>query len=194
MLDFKILRTDASGMPIEWIGYQEAARLHHLGLVVYSLGERLRTLHGGINARTGRRSIIELNSIIATRHSHSGGYHLGHDYVPPLSNPALFQRDDHLCLYCGNRFSRYHLSRDHVIPLCQGGQDLWSNVVSACKTCNCYKAGRRPEEAGMQLLAVPFTPTYAEYIYLQGHRILADQMEFLKSHFPRKSPLRNRVS
>jgi hypothetical protein len=45
----------------------------------------------------------------------------------------------------------------------------------------------------MQLLAVPFTPTHAEYIYLKGRRILADQMEFLLAHFPRTSPLHARL-
>ena len=45
----------------------------------------------------------------------------------------------------------------------------------------------------MQLLAVPFTPTYAEYIYLKGRRVLADQMEYLLAHFPRSSPLHARI-
>ena len=45
----------------------------------------------------------------------------------------------------------------------------------------------------MELLAIPFTPTHAEYVYLQGRRILADQMEFLLAHFPRNSLLRQRV-
>jgi len=40
---------------------------------------------------------------------------------------------------------------------------------------------------------VPFKPTHAEYVYLRGRRVLADQMEFLKAHFPRTSPLRERV-
>ena len=31
----------------------------------------------------------------------------------------------------------------------------------------------------MQLIAVPFTPTYAEYIYLKGRRVLADQMQYV---------------
>ena len=44
-----------------------------------------------------------------------------------------------------------------------------------------------------QLLAVPFTPTYAEYIYLKGRRVLADQMEYLLAHFPRTSPLHARI-
>ena len=45
----------------------------------------------------------------------------------------------------------------------------------------------------MELIAVPFKPTHAEYVYLRGRRVLADQMEFLKAHFPRTSPLRDRV-
>ncbi len=76
----------------------------------------------------------------------------------------------------------------------QGGRDTWNNVVTACRRCNNHKAGRTPEQAGMQLLAVPFTPTHAEYIYLQGRRVLADQMEFLRAHFPRSSPLHERLA
>lgn len=45
----------------------------------------------------------------------------------------------------------------------------------------------------MQLLAIPFAPTHAEYIYLQGRHVLADQMAFLRAHFPRSSPLRERI-
>ena len=66
-------------------------------------------------------------------------------------------------------------------------------MVTACKRCNNYKAGRTPEQAGIQLLAIPFSPTHAEYVYLQGRRILADQMDFLLKHFPRNSVLRQRV-
>jgi len=46
----------------------------------------------------------------------------------------------------------------------------------------------------MQLIAVPFTPTYAEYIYLKGRRVLADQMQYLLAHIPRSSPLHARQS
>ena len=65
--------------------------------------------------------------------------------------------------------------------------------VSACRRCNNHKAGRTPERAGVELLAVPFVPTHAEYVFLQGKRVLADQMEFLQAHFPRSSPLRQRL-
>ena len=91
------------------------------------------------------------------------------------------------------RFPSNQLSRDHIRPLSQGGRDTWTNVVTACRRCNNLKASKTPEQAGLQLIAVPFTPTYAEYIYLKGRRVLADQMEYLLAHFPRTSPLHARL-
>lgn len=193
-LKHQILRTDAAGMPLEWVNYRDAVRLYYLGQVAYACGSTLVRVYGGTNAITGVRSLIDLNSIIAT---YGNNYALKHDrssYVPPLNNPALFKRDAYLCLYCGTHFRDSELSRDHVTPLSQKGADVWNNVVTACKRCNNHKAGRRPEQARMELLAVPFTPTHAEYIYLQGKRVLADQMEFLRAHFPRHSPLHERLA
>lgn len=193
-LSHQVLRTDVSGMPLEWVGYQDAVRLYHQGQVAYTCGTLLYRVHGGINARTGRRSIIEVNSIIATQGHNRALSKFRDRYVPPLNNPALFRRDSMVCLYCGETFGHSDLSRDHVTPVIQGGQDIWSNVVTACRRCNNHKAGRTPEQAGMQLLAVPFIPTHTEYIYLQGRRVLADQMEFLRAHFPRSSPLHGRLA
>lgn len=186
-----ILRTDVSGMPLEWIHFQTAVKLYYSSQVAYTCGTPLLLIRGGINAKTGHRSQIELNSIIAT---YGSKQQMLEYYVPHLSNLTLFRRDDHVCLYCGERFHERDLSRDHVRPLVKGGKDVWENVVTACKTCNSFKGGRTPEEAHMPLLAVPFQPTYAEFIFLQGRNILADQMEFLSAHFPRSSQLRKRCS
>jgi 5-methylcytosine-specific restriction endonuclease McrA len=188
------LRTDVAGMPLEWIDFQDAVRLYHLGQVAYTCGVSLYRVHGGYNAVTGLRSVIEVNSIIATAGDNRAFAKVMEHYSPPLSNPALFARDAHLCLYCGTPFHARELSRDHVTPLSRGGTDSWTNVVTACKRCNNHKAGYTPEQAGMTLLAVPFCPTHAEYVYLQGKRVLADQMEFLKAHFPRTSPLHSRLA
>lgn len=190
-LQQQVLRTDAAGMPLEWVDYQDAVRLYCSGQVMYDCGSSLYRVRGGISARTGLRSVVVVNSIVATLGTHRG---LHGDYVPPLNNVTLFRRDGHLCLYCGELFNPVELSRDHVTPLSQNGRDVWNNVVTACKRCNNHKAGRTPEQAGMQLLAIPFRPTHAEYVYLKGRRILADQMEFLQAHFPRSSPLRARLN
>jgi hypothetical protein len=189
----QVLRTDVSGMPLEWIGYRDAVRLISLEQVSYSLGKTLYKIRGGINAISGLQSKVEVNAILATWGHHPHTHLFSESYTPPLSNKALFRRDQSLCLYCGEQFPSFMLSRDHVKPLSQGGGDNWVNVVTACKRCNNHKAGYTPEQAGMQLLAIPFTPTHAEYVYLQGRKILADQMDFLLAHFPRNSVLRQRV-
>lgn len=192
-LDQHILRTDVSGMPLEWITYQDAVRLYYLEQVAYACGRLLYRIRGGFNARSGQRSVIEVNSIVATAGAVQATLKGNPAYIPPLNNTTLFRRDDQICLYCGDARRASELSRDHVRPISRGGRDIWMNVVTACKRCNNHKGNRTPEEAGMQLLAVPFTPTHAEYVYLQGRRILADQMAFLRAHFPRSSPLRRRL-
>ena len=65
LLTQQVLRTDLAGMPLEWVDYRDAARLHVLGLVAYSCGDPLFLLHGGINAGTGRQSQLRIHSIIA---------------------------------------------------------------------------------------------------------------------------------
>lgn len=194
VLQHQVLRTDVAGMPLEWVHYKEAARLYYLQQVAYSCGAHLYTLHGGINAITGKRSELRIHSIIATYGDTHALHKARQHYVPPLNNPALFRRDANMCLYCGQQFQRSELSRDHVTPVSQQGADDWNNVVTACKRCNSHKAGRTPEAAGMALLAVPFTPSHAEYVYLQGKQILADQMKFLLAHFPRRSVLHERIA
>ncbi len=189
----QVLRTDAAGMPLEWIDYRDAVRLYALGQVAYSCGSPLFLIRGGYNARSQRCSTIEVNSIVATRGRSPDMAGLMDCYVPPLNNKTLFRRDSSLCLYCGHLFPARELTRDHVRPLSRGGGDTWNNVVTACRRCNNHKGGNTPEQAGMQLLAVPFTPTYAEYIYLKGRRVLADQMAFLLAHIPRTSPLHQRL-
>lgn len=190
----QVLRTDVAGMPLEWIDYREAVRLYHSAQVAYSCGTRLYTILGGYCALTGNRSRIDVSSIIATQGTGRSLAHIRDRYVPPLNNRTLFKRDANLCLYCATRFQTRDLTRDHITPLSQGGRDSWNNVATACRRCNNHKGGRTPEQAAMQLIAVPFTPTYAEYIYLKGRRVLADQMQYLLAHIPRSSPLHARLT
>lgn len=188
-----ILRTDVSGMPLEWVDFKRAVTLQCLGHVTYAYGSTSIRILGGINRMRGQRSYVDINSIIATQGNTQALMKMHANYIPPLHNLPLFQRDACICMYCGVRFPRRQLSRDHVTPLSLGGSDSWNNVVTACLRCNNRKAGRTPQQADMKLLAVPFTPTHAEYIYLQERKILADQMEFLCAHFPRSSPLHQRA-
>ena len=154
----QVLRTDVAGMPLEWIDYREAVRLYHAEQVAYDCGTLLYSVFGGYSSIDGKRSRIDVNSIIAT-HGTSKSLSKNRDqYVPPLNNRTLFKRDANLCLYCGMRYMTRDLTRDHIRPVSHGGLDTWTNVASACRRCNNYKGGRTPEQAGMELIAVPFTP------------------------------------
>ncbi len=176
----RILRLNSSGYPTAWLGWEAAATLKVRDQIVWSLGDTVAVLRGGYNSE-GVRSQLELPAIIAC-----AGESERHSHIPALSNRTLFRRDDSFCLYCGNQFPESELTRDHVVPLSQGGRNTWANVVAACQRCNNRKGGRTPEQAGMALLAVPFTPNIFEFMYLSNRHILDDQMEYLRARF-RKS-------
>lgn len=184
-----ILRLDVSGSPVTWIPWQEAVCLYSKDMVAWTAGDSVFTFRGGISRLTGLRSQIDVNSILAVKRS-APRRHVRRG-VPPLSNRELFKRDGNLCLYCGEEFPDEQLTRDHVVPLSRGGLDRWSNVVTACRSCNTRKGNRTPEEAKLTLIAVPFVPNWAEFLALSNRRILADQMHFLKSQFKSKGRLRN---
>lgn len=185
-----ILKLDAGGLPVGWIHWQTAVTLYARKRVCWEAGEERFGITGGINAVTGERTHFEIGSIIATP-DRSKRYTQG---VPLLTNRTLFQRDHNLCLYCGDVFNPAHLTRDHVMPASRGGETTWLNCVTACRECNQEKDARTPEEAGMKLLAVPYTPNLAEYLIMQNRKILADQMEFLKAFARKKSKVAVPVS
>ncbi len=173
-----ILKLDAGGLPVSWIRWQTAVTLYARERVRWEAGEERFVIHGGTCARTGEQSILQIGSIIAVADK-SRRFDRG---VPLLTNRTLFQRDRNLCLYCGEQFPHSFLTRDHVVPASRGGLSVWENCVTACRDCNQRKDDRTPEESGMKLLAVPYTPNLAEYLILQNRRILADQMEFLLAY------------
>lgn len=178
-MNAKVLRLNKAGSPVAWLTREETATLIVKEMVIWSMGEAVLEIRGGYN-RLGERSILRLPSIVACE----GKVHRD-QYQPPLENSILFRRDQNLCMYCGNEHASADLSRDHVLPLSRGGRDRWTNVVTSCRRCNNHKADRTPEEAGMQLLAIPFVPNQYEFLYLTNHNVLADQMDFLKARFSR---------
>ena len=177
--DSRVLACDRAGNPSAWLDNETAVHLVATGRVLAPLGEHARVIRGGINAVSGLRSKIRLSSILLTN-ARVREHRWLRDYAPPLTNRALFARDGHLCLYCGESFAPRQLTRDHVLPLSRGGADRWQNVASACRGCNHRKNDRTPAEWGVELIAVPYAPCHAEHLILCGKTILADQMAFLR--------------
>jgi len=178
----RVLSLDAAGRILDWISWQDAVCLYVRDVVAWTLGDPCLTVHGGHNRALGTQSLLQLHPIIA-----STGHCREHavDPAPALTNTALFARDRHICMYCGEHFTRTELTRDHVMPISRQGKDEWENVVSACLACNLKKSNRTPHQANMPLLAVPYRPSWVEHLILSNRNILADQMEFLVSGLPR---------
>ena len=178
----RVLSLDVGGRILDWISWQDAVCLYVREAVAWTLGDPCLTVHGGYRQADGCRSSVHLHPIVA---STGRCRDTAIDPAPTLTNQALFARDRHLCLYCGNHCDRAELTRDHVMPLSRNGKDEWENVVSACVPCNLRKSNRTPQQANMPLLAVPFRPSWVEHLILSNRNILADQMEFLVHHLPR---------
>ncbi|MDT8992357.1 HNH endonuclease [Curvibacter sp. APW13] len=182
----KVLKLSAQGLPQSWISLEQAVIHYASDEVRWESGGEIAVFHGGHNAITGRQSIIRVNSIIGTR----GVPRINpFNLRPGLTNEKLFARDRNICAYCGEHFHESDLTREHIIPFAQHGQDTWMNVVTACKPCNHRKSHRTPEQAHMPLLYAPYVPSLWEDFILRNRRILADQMEFLRAHVPRTSRL-----
>ena len=180
-----ILALDMHGTPHRWVSWQMACVYQAKDLVAWETGAQSFVFLGGTNRITGERSEIITHSIIAIKGRAVQAQM--QNQTPPLSNRELFSRDRHICAYCGDHMMGARLTRDHVVPVSQGGRDRWMNVVTACRPCNQRKSGRTPEEASMPLLYAPYVPNKAEYLILSNRNILADQMEFLAQHLSANS-------
>lgn len=181
-----ILKLDVQGQPFDWISYEDAIMHHAKDQVAWQLGDLDHVaFRGGENRVTGEQSRIVTAPIIAVRGEKGASKRASRKVT--LTNPKLFVRDHYTCGYCGRRFHFEDLTRDHIIPTSRGGKDVWTNVVTACRYDNHRKDNKTPEEAGMELLFVPYTPTHAEKLILEGRRILPVQAEYLAQFIPANS-------
>ena len=179
-----VLALDISGVPRQWISFDDAITYHAKNSIAWALGEVVAKYRGGIQ-KDGEMSYLETTSIIAVK---------GHGFNPhkhahvALSNRTLFGRDRYVCAYCGGHFPNYNnLSRDHILPKSRGGENSWMNVVTACKDCNAQKGHKLLKECGLELLYVPYVPNHYENMILQNRTILADQMDYLLAGVPKHS-------
>ena len=66
--------------------------------------------------------IVMLNRYVKVNHN------------PKFSRKNIYLRDNYTCQYCGQKFSAEELTFDHVNPRCKGGETVWDNIVTCCKS------------------------------------------------------------
>jgi hypothetical protein len=54
----------------------------------------------------------------------------------------LYLRDSGRCLYCLKKIKFSEMTKDHIIPKIKGGKSNWTNLASACSSCNSRKADK----------------------------------------------------
>ncbi|MEP6572235.1 MAG: HNH endonuclease [Gemmatimonadota bacterium] len=109
--------------------------------------------------------------------------HVPRRFRRQVTNTFLFARDEYCCQYC-HRFGpelrhRECLTRDHLVPLSRGGSNEWTNVVTACSTCNTRKGNHLPDECGMHPRVPPVEPHFV-HLSWAVRRLSATQAKYIR--------------
>ncbi|MBW8840043.1 MAG: HNH endonuclease [Gemmatimonadetes bacterium] len=94
--------------------------------------------------------------------------HVPRRFRRQVTNTFLFARDGYRCQYC-------HRGQ----PLSRGGDNEWSNVVTACSSCNTRKGNHLPQECGMHPHVPPREPHFV-HLSWAVRRLSAQQAKYIK--------------
>jgi hypothetical protein len=132
--------------------------------------------HGGMFFSTVKTKFL-MPSVIQIE------YYVRKPYKKPrFSKKAVFTRDNYQCQYCGCILPRPTL--DHIIPRCKGGENTWTNVVTACHACNNKKGDRPIREAGLKLASMPYEPKYIISSEMGSKRKCENWEKYFLAHLP----------
>jgi 5-methylcytosine-specific restriction endonuclease McrA len=109
--------------------------------------------------------------------------HVPRRFRRQVTNTFLFARDGYRCQYCHRGQSdlrhRECLTRDHLVPLSRGGDNDWTNVVTACSSCNTRKGNHLPQECGMHPVVPPHEPHFV-HLSWAVRRLSVTQAKYIK--------------
>ena len=143
------LLLNATYEPLQVVPWKKALTLLFAGKAEV-VAEYEREVHS-ISFSVKLPSILRLLKFVKISHRHTR---------LKFSRANIYARDDYRCQYCGQRCASDELTFDHVIPIVQGGNKSWENIVTCCVRCNHRKGGRTPEEAGIRLVRRPSAPNW----------------------------------
>jgi hypothetical protein len=73
-------------------------------------------------------------------------------FTDPQKRNLLFERDNWICQYCGEKVTKENATLDHYIPQSKGGKNTKENLRTCCLLCNGIKSGKAFEEAAPYIL------------------------------------------
>ncbi len=166
------LALNASFEPLTMVPLKRALRLVIDGKAEIVEADRGRSVRSERLA-VPRPAVIRLRKFV----------HVPRRFRRQVTNTFLFARDGYRCQYCGRASyelrPRESLTRDHVVPMSRGGMNVWTNVVTACSSCNTRKANHLPVECGMHLLHAPVEPHFV-HLSWAVRRLTPTQARYIK--------------
>ena len=155
-----VLLLNASEEVISVINWKKAITLLHQGKARkpynYNKTHSVRTVKGDYNLPA---------AIVLVRYVYIP---MNRDTAAPTRR-NIFKRDKHTCQYCGFVSKNpKKLTLDHVHPRSKGGGTQWTNLVTACPTCNSNKGSKTLKECDMQLINKPKKPTWMK-LHITGY-------------------------
>jgi hypothetical protein len=73
-------------------------------------------------------------------------------FTNPEKRSAIFERDNWVCQYCGDKVTKDNATIDHYVPQSKGGNHSKTNLRTCCLVCNAVKSGKLFEEAAPFIL------------------------------------------
>lgn len=73
-------------------------------------------------------------------------------FEDPAKREMIFERDQWICQYCGEKVNENNLTLDHYIPVSKNGKNTADNLKTCCLVCNSLKSGKTFEEAAPLIL------------------------------------------
>ncbi len=150
MSDVLILNQDAqplSVVPFSAVPWQTAIRLTYQ--------DKVRVVHEYEDWIVRSPStVLKVPSVVMTTE------YVKWNRMIKYSRGNILLRDNYTCQYCGINceYKQHDLTMDHVVPRAHGGKTNWTNIVSACKTCN-HKKGDNKKIVPKRM---PSKPSYYE--------------------------------
>ncbi len=169
------LALNASFEPLTMVPVKRALRLVIDGKAEIVEADSGRVVHSA-RLTMPRPAVIRLTRFI----------HVPRRFRRQVTNIFLFARDRYRCQYCGRMQGelkhREALTRDHLVPLSRGGKNDWTNVVTACSSCNARKGNRMPEEIGMHPLHKPVEPHFV-HLSWAVRRLTPAQAKYIRTFY-----------
>ena len=169
------LALNASFEPLTMVPVKRALRLVIDGKAEIVESDGARCVHSA-RMTMPRPAVIRLTRFI----------HVPRRFRRQVTNTFLFARDRYRCQYCGRTQAelktREALTRDHLIPMSRGGTNEWTNVVTACSSCNLRKANHFPNEIGMHPMTAPVEPHFV-HLSWAVRRLTPAQARYIRTFY-----------